>query len=374
VKRINIFKAGTHTDSKGTTLDFSEDKLTGAVASYNPSKHEAPIVIGHPQNNNPAFGWIKSLEFDEDTGNVYAEPHQVNADFEEMVTNGSFKKVSASWYLPNHPANPTPGSLQLRHVGFLGAQPPAIKGLEAIEFCEADDQIIEFEDSWEDASNLGSIARVFKGMREFIIDKFSIEEADKVIPVWTTDELTRSSEDKFNRAHEEELNNPNFNEEESMTELEKAKAKIDALESDKQSLQSDNDKLKGQVASFEEANAERAKTAIKNKVQGLVDDGFLLPAQQAEVLAFCESLDATQTVEFGEGDNKKSVKMVDGYLAQFNKKVADFDEHSNGANDPTELSDEEVSRKAVSYQEEQAAKGITIGIQQAVSYVINGGE
>ena len=104
MKRINIFKTGTHTSSNGTTLDFSEDKLQGSAESYSPSVHEAPIVIGHPKDNGPAYGWIKSMEFAE--GSLDAIPDQVNEDFAEMVKSGAFKKVSASFYLSDAPNNP----------------------------------------------------------------------------------------------------------------------------------------------------------------------------------------------------------------------------------------------------------------------------
>ena len=167
MKRINIFRAGKHTASCGFEANFSEDNLSSAVSAYNPKLHEAPIVIGHPKSNNPAFGWIKSLSFDD--GNIFAEPHQLNADFQEMVESKAFKKVSASWYLPDHPSNPTPGTLHLRHVGFLGAQPPAIKGLSAIEFEEADDQIVEFEEEIDQTVTIGAIQKLFNSFRKSLV-------------------------------------------------------------------------------------------------------------------------------------------------------------------------------------------------------------
>lgn len=63
-----------------------------------------------------------------------AEPHQVDPEFAEMVNAGRFKKISASFYTPDAPNNPVPGVYYLRHVGFLGAQPPAVKGLKQAEF------------------------------------------------------------------------------------------------------------------------------------------------------------------------------------------------------------------------------------------------
>ena len=139
MKRIHIFKTGTHTDSHGQTLTFSEADLTAAVAAYDPNLHQAPIVVGHPKTDNPAYGWVQSLKGD--GGNLFATPEQVNTEFSEQVANGAYKKVSASFYPPNSPANPAKGAYYLRHVGFLGAEPPAIKGLQPIEFSESDDAV-----------------------------------------------------------------------------------------------------------------------------------------------------------------------------------------------------------------------------------------
>ncbi|STD22410.1 Uncharacterised protein [Enterobacter asburiae] len=77
---------------------------------------------------------MKSLSLN--GGDLLAEPDQLDPQFAELVGNGRFKKVSASFYLPDSPNNPKPGTLYLRHVGFLGAQPPSIKGLKQVSFGE----------------------------------------------------------------------------------------------------------------------------------------------------------------------------------------------------------------------------------------------
>ena len=87
MKPLHIFRAGQHTASCGTTLMFDEAALQGAVDAYNPTLHEAPIVIGHPKDNGPAFGWIAGLSYAD--GDLRAEPHQVNADFAGLVQAGA---------------------------------------------------------------------------------------------------------------------------------------------------------------------------------------------------------------------------------------------------------------------------------------------
>jgi hypothetical protein len=106
--------------------------------TYNPESHHAPIVVGHPKDNDPAFGWIKALKVDGST--LLALPEQVAPEFAELVKAGRYKKRSISLYPDG----------TLRHVGFLGAQPPAVKGLKDIAFAGASADIYEFADP-EDA-------------------------------------------------------------------------------------------------------------------------------------------------------------------------------------------------------------------------------
>lgn len=136
---LHIFRAGTHRGSNGQAIDYSEQDVAGIADLYDPSAHEAPLVIGHPADNQPAFGWVQDLAAD--GADLRAVPHQVEENFAESVRKGRFKKISASFYPPKHPNHPidhadTP---YLRHVGFLGAQPPAVKGLDVPELGDDED-------------------------------------------------------------------------------------------------------------------------------------------------------------------------------------------------------------------------------------------
>lgn len=141
-KLIHIFKPGRHVAMSGAALNFTESDLQASAAAYDPAIHEAPLVIGHPKVDAPAYGWVKSLAAGGDGLNI--EPHQVNPDFAEMFASGAFKKVSASFYAPDSPCNPVPGVYYLRHVGF-GAQPPAVKGCVALS-SPMPRRVVEFSD------------------------------------------------------------------------------------------------------------------------------------------------------------------------------------------------------------------------------------
>jgi hypothetical protein len=121
---IEIFKTGEWTDSNGSTRTWTGSDIDGIVTNYNPSFHEAPVVIGHPRDDAPAWGWVKALKR---SGNVLlAKLKDLAPEFKEMVNRGLFKKRSISLYQ----------DMSLRHLAFLGAQPPAVKGLAAFSFSE----------------------------------------------------------------------------------------------------------------------------------------------------------------------------------------------------------------------------------------------
>lgn len=148
--RLHITKPGRWTDMHGTPVHLSPAELTASATGYDPVVHEAPLVIGHPQHDTPAYGWVQSLAFSEDDPEfpgLYAQLAKVNPDAADMVASGAMGKISARFYTPTAKSNPKPGIYYLRDVGLLGAQPPAIKGLkppQLVSFAEADDELVMF--------------------------------------------------------------------------------------------------------------------------------------------------------------------------------------------------------------------------------------
>lgn len=145
---IHFFRAGRHTSSDGKAINFSEGDLAAIAEVYQPAIHEAPIVVGHPKTEAPAYGWVERLEAR--PNGLYAIPRQVNPEFADIVRQGAYKKVSGSFFLPDSKSNPTPGKFYLRHIGFLGAVPPALKGLTPVSFSEEDPGLVDFsEDTFD---------------------------------------------------------------------------------------------------------------------------------------------------------------------------------------------------------------------------------
>lgn len=132
-QKVEIFKAGSHIDSTGTARNFTVADVQKMASIYNPARHEAPMTLGHPSDDKPAYGWAKSLTATED-GRLLMMMDQVDAKFAEGVQTGRYKKRSASFYPPGHAANPVPGAWYLKHVGWLGAVAPAVRGLADANF------------------------------------------------------------------------------------------------------------------------------------------------------------------------------------------------------------------------------------------------
>ena len=126
---IEIFKKGNHTDSSGNSKSYTDEDIKMIVANYNnkvqeSDSFEAPIVKGHPGSDEPAFGWVERLQKKGDL--ILAKLKDVTPELMKEIRDGRFKKVSVALY----------SDLMLRHVGLLGAMPPAIKGLKNVAFTE----------------------------------------------------------------------------------------------------------------------------------------------------------------------------------------------------------------------------------------------
>ncbi|MBW2673861.1 MAG: hypothetical protein JRD89_10680 [Deltaproteobacteria bacterium] len=194
---IPIFKTGRHTDSARNIREWTEGDLDRIVDKYDPANHEAPIVIGHPEESAPAYGWAEKLK--REGGILYAKARDVVPEFADMVKKGLYKKRSISLY----------PDLTLRHIGFLGATPPAVKGLSNMAFSGGDAVTIEFSDtpSWI----WNNIADVFRSIRDWIIEKEGVETADQIIRDWNIEDIraqaNKPEDDVAQVAYREKTNN-----------------------------------------------------------------------------------------------------------------------------------------------------------------------
>lgn len=362
---LHIFFAGTHTATDGTSHDFSEADIADLVESYDPELSEAPLVVGHPKIEDPAYGGVESLALD--GKDVLATPRDVEAQFAELVNTGRFPRISASIYRPNDQGNPKPGHFYLRHIGFLGAAAPSLKGLKrpTLNFA-AGDGALEFAMPLpRRISSLGFyLKRLFQGMRDSEIERVGAEKTEQLIPQWAIDGIAEATADDDqpgasfaapatpeNPMSKESGNAADFAEQRQ--QLETQKTQLDARE---------------QAIKKREDDARREDAA--DFAEGLVEDGKLLPRQKAGVVELLLSLPAGTVLNFAEADGQAATDhpaadVLRAFLTDLPKRV-DFAEkshdRSNGTAAPADFAAPagaqvdagrlEIHGKALQYQRE----------------------
>lgn len=318
MRRIHIFKAGTQTSMAGATLAFSEADLAGAAAAYDPALHEAPCVVGHPVLDAPAYGWVKSLTAD--GANLYAEPDQVNPEFAELVSAGAFKKVSAAFYSPTAKNNPVPGTYYLRHVGFLGAMAPAVKGLKPIEFSERElaDEVVQVELEFSEVEDalvwaLDDTVRVLRSLRDSLIEREGTEAAEKVLSAWRLDAMaenvTRARAKLSQGATVAQAFAESPTTQESTTvSPEEAAALEQRAQTAEAALATAQAALRASaVAANTAAHAAFAETLVAEARIASADAAVVTALLDFAEPAVIEGEQAPATVEFGEGDAKQPI-------------------------------------------------------------------
>jgi phage I-like protein len=365
---IHIFRPGRHTSMQGATIDFGEGDLIATAKAYDPTRHEAPLVIGHPRADAPAWGWVGDLTADE--GGLFATPRQLDPAFAEMVRAGRFKKVSASFYTPDSPHNPVPGVYYLRHVGFLGAQPPAVKGLAPVpvNFAEGDTEegCVSF-DFAESPGLLRWLADLFRGLREYVVEKDGTEMADRAIPSYAVSGLQEMAAASAAQAAEipafaENLTPPK---EKSMQKQETSPAgNIDFAETKARA-----DELERKVAYLTGiARKERASRVVGKALA----DGRLTPAQSVGLADFMAGLDEEGTFDFAEDGGKTTSMSPAAFMAAFLERLpkqVDFSEAAPGGEEALDTSSNDIAQRALAYCEEMRTKGVTVSITDAVAHV-----
>ncbi len=127
-----IFRSGNYGD-KGK---FSNDDLDAIVANFN-STDQAPIVIGHPKTDSPAWGWLSEIRRVGDV--LQGKPGNLHSDFEQALSEKKFKNKSVR-------IARTDKGPKLLHLGFLGATLPHVEGLQqAAQFDGEGHDCIDFE-------------------------------------------------------------------------------------------------------------------------------------------------------------------------------------------------------------------------------------
>lgn len=309
---VEIFRSGRQIDSAGCAHD-GEGLIDQAVSSFNKNAHEPPLTVGHPRDNSPAFGWVEGLRKVAKNGaNVLqAKFRQVVPEFEKAVKQGRYKKRSASFYPDG----------RLRHVGFLGAAPPAVKGLADLKFEETDDAIA-FDFETQD-NHKPKEETMFQNFKEFL----------EVFKFWQ----------KLEKDPDATLPDPPNvkSKEKTFTEADVEAAKAEAAKAEAKKVK----------AEFAEKAAQAKREARSKEISTWCDtnlkDGKLAPAWvDAGLKEFMEGLEAGAAVEFSDEKSATPYEWFKEFMEGL-PKVVEFKEIATKKKAPPEGNTEEQKAQLV---------------------------
>lgn len=296
-KLLHIFKPGRYVTTAGEEIEFSSADVEAMARVFDPKLGKAPIVIGHPKTDDPAQGWAKRLYFT--PKGLYAEPEKVDPQFAASVNSGRYGSVSPKFFRPTDPGNPVPGSWYLRHIGMLGAANPAVPGMDDPEFAQGDDEGVCFNtpiefSGWADSQ----VATIFRRLRDWIIGKDGLDEADKIIPDYAIASLENEARNELASDTAQPVAFSTHQQQENPIvdpkEADALRSKNAALEQQLKDLQAKN--LQDDLAKRHAANVEFAASLT----------GKLKPEQRDVIVATLDAIDAMDSpVEFSSGDSKQ---------------------------------------------------------------------
>ena len=156
--KIHIFAPGTHRSASGHKVTISDGDLRNTANTFI-SNHRVPLCLGHSsfkhQDIVPSLGWFRDVKQDAD-GNLFGLVEPTTAG-KNLLEGGYYENFSASFYAPDSPLNPKPGTWTLRHVAALGGEPPALKELDPmLEVLPEDFAEVQNFDTWYEFKEVDS--------------------------------------------------------------------------------------------------------------------------------------------------------------------------------------------------------------------------
>lgn len=296
MKWYEIFKSGIQTDNNGESREWTNGDLDTMVTLYNEQepdeKHTAPIILGHVESNTPAFGWVDKLKRVGNT--LMATFKDVEPQFQELVNAGRYKTVSAAFY----------DDLKLRHLAFLGANVPAVKGLEAIQFSQEGNNYNEYTNCFVfQQKGITSMDEFQKSLLEFAKITFSadvVAQLEEYIGTFNEKKAETPPEETTPPASvDEEKPKPEFSESEEVAKLRKQVFEL---------------QTKQRNYEFSELMAKHnVPEAMRTPIRGLLGNNFEFTEEGSknlvELLKFISKPDITH--EFAEKNTAQTGNVFD---------------------------------------------------------------
>lgn len=314
---IETFEVGTHTDMNGRTVTVTREQLEATAAAYNRAVFAAPMVIGHPTTDAPAFGWLGRLSVNE-KGKLIADEHvDVNAEFAALVHAKAYPKTSMSFFPPNAKANPVPGVYYPCHLGFLGAARPALNLKPVVSFNADQSEVLSFMD-YDDMTLVG----LLRGIKNFFLAKFSTDAVgvENALPEYQLQQLLIA-------AAADDAPPAGLTHYAAQQALAADQSRNDAMSADQ--LKAAQDAAAAEKTRADNAVAQLAQTEARARAvsfaataAALVTEGRLHPDEVENYVAFMAQPDDAQTVSFSAPDGTAKSFNAREFMANFIKRRA----------------------------------------------------
>ena len=381
---IEIFRGGQQTDSTGRVHNFTTGDLDSIIANYDPA-HPAPHVITHNEMYSPfRYGEVVELKREGDV--LFARSDNIEPQFESLVKNRNLPDRSVR-------IKPVDGGLKLDHIAWLGAEPPAVEGMAPVQFSAPADGEFDFisGDAAADSYTPNVLSRFMRRIRDVWIDKFSLEEADKLLPEYEIDSIKDHANAlrkppeftgdqrafSINEGDDFSPPNNNTNGDVAMTQFTQEQVDDQIKKAVEEATADFTAKQKEAEKALSDERKKRLAAEFKKETDSLLDEGKLTPAQVQGMSDFKLQLADSEGVQFefskGDGDKAETVKVTlldwfRDFTAKLGKQV-DMGE-SAASDDSLDTNDAEaIASSAVDYQKSQQAKGITVSMSDAVHHV-----
>lgn len=337
-----VFTTGKHTDSSGFVKNWGVEDLDRMVAAFNPSYHEPPVVIGHPSDNAPAFGWVSGIKR---VGNdLYLKYRDVSSQFKELVEQGLYKKKSIAVY-PD-------GSL--RHVGYLGAMPPAIKGLPDFQFKSGSEFVTyccDQQTTWEQLKGL--LTTMFGNTAMGGDDDAEEDDSNKGENIMDKGVADMANKDQSGGTTEK--GEPVY---------------VEALRSEIAALSE-------RIAQLETGITKNKEEIQQNKFREFLGTPEMVAripeAHRQATIDHLTMLIKSPEITFGE----KTVSAVEHYIQQLKQlptvvTFAEIAKKDNSCTGSGDLTPQDLAKKAVEFQEQEEKAGRFVSMSQAVNHISGG--
>jgi hypothetical protein len=268
--RIHALRPGTWpADPQDITI--TDQDIAAIAAAYDPARYQAPVVIGHPETDDPAWGWVLAAS---------AEPDGLWLDVEllpemaDLVRRGAYRNISVSMWMPEAPGNPTPGVWALKHLGFLGAAPPAVKGLARVALeaaARSDERTVHLTQPHPIAAIKDDLRAVLRALEGGNMSQHTPQQTQQ-----TPEAVALAAREA---------------------------------------------KLAEREAAIAARERELRRTVYTQELEAHVRAGRLLPAEVAELVALMERLEGSAGVKLAEGAEKSALDTLRGFLSRLPARV-----------------------------------------------------